>query len=138
MKLLLHDYSGHAFTAQLGRALACRGIEVVYASFEGFETPKGRVVGVVGDPAHFSAVQIGISGVFDKDNLLKRHGQQREYSRRIRALVMAEKPDGTPRKLMSGDKLRAMGWAPRIGLEQGIEETYRWFRDHVPMTLESA
>ena len=40
------------------------------------------------------------------------------------------KPDGTPRKLMSADKLRAMGWAPRIGLEAGIEETYRWFLEH--------
>lgn len=37
------------------------------------------------------------------------------------------KPDGTPRKLMRADKLRAMGWARRIGLEAGIAETYRWF-----------
>jgi GDP-L-fucose synthase len=35
------------------------------------------------------------------------------------------KPDGTPRKLMSGDKLRAMGWAPRIGLKAGIESVYQ-------------
>lgn len=34
------------------------------------------------------------------------------------------KPDGTPRKLMSGDKLRAMGWAPAIGLRDGIESVY--------------
>jgi len=40
------------------------------------------------------------------------------------------KPDGTPRKLMSADKLRALGWAPRIGLEQGIAETYSWFLEH--------
>jgi len=38
-----------------------------------------------------------------------------------------DKPDGTPRKLMSAERLRAMGWAPRIGLEQGLTETYRWF-----------
>jgi GDP-L-fucose synthase len=37
------------------------------------------------------------------------------------------KPDGTPRKLMSADKLRAMGWSPRISLERGIAETYDWF-----------
>lgn len=37
------------------------------------------------------------------------------------------KPDGTPRKLMSGDKLRALGWQPRISLEDGIAETYRHF-----------
>ncbi|MNQ43999.1 GDP-L-fucose synthase [compost metagenome] len=35
------------------------------------------------------------------------------------------KPDGTPRKLMSGDKLRAMGWTASIGLQAGIESVYR-------------
>ncbi|MDB5541110.1 MAG: fcl [Devosia sp.] len=40
------------------------------------------------------------------------------------------RPDGTPRKLMRADKLRQMGWAPRIGLEQGIAETYRWFLEN--------
>ncbi len=34
------------------------------------------------------------------------------------------KPDGTPRKLMSGEKLRALGWRPRIGLREGIASTY--------------
>jgi GDP-L-fucose synthase len=43
----------------------------------------------------------------------------------------AAKPDGAPRKLMSADKLRAMGWAPRIGLEAGIASTYRWFLENV-------
>jgi GDP-L-fucose synthase len=37
------------------------------------------------------------------------------------------KPDGTPRKLMSADKLRGMGWSPRISLRQGVAETYDWF-----------
>lgn len=40
------------------------------------------------------------------------------------------KPDGTPRKLMSGAKLQALGWVPRIALEDGIRSTYRWFLDH--------
>jgi len=37
------------------------------------------------------------------------------------------KPDGTPRKLMSADKLRALGWTPSIGLREGIAKTYAWF-----------
>lgn len=37
------------------------------------------------------------------------------------------KPDGTPRKLMSAQRLRAMEWAPKIGLEEGISQTYQWF-----------
>ena len=41
------------------------------------------------------------------------------------------KPDGTPRKLMSADKLRALGWTPNIGLRQGIASTYEWFLQHM-------
>lgn len=41
------------------------------------------------------------------------------------------KPDGTPRKLMSAGKLRALGWTPKIGLEDGIARTYAWFLEHV-------
>ena len=37
------------------------------------------------------------------------------------------KPDGTPRKLMSGDKIAAMGWKPRIALQDGIRHAYREF-----------
>jgi GDP-L-fucose synthase len=37
------------------------------------------------------------------------------------------KPDGTPRKLMSNQKLADMGWAPQIALQQGLAATYEWF-----------
>jgi GDP-L-fucose synthase len=37
------------------------------------------------------------------------------------------KPDGTPRKLMDSSRLAALGWQPKIGLEEGIREVYRWF-----------
>lgn len=35
------------------------------------------------------------------------------------------KPDGTPRKLMAADRLRAMGWRPSIALEAGIAMAYK-------------
>lgn len=37
------------------------------------------------------------------------------------------KPDGTPRKLMSAEKLSSMGWKPSVSLKGGIEKTYSWF-----------
>ena len=40
------------------------------------------------------------------------------------------RPDGTPRKLLDVSRLAAMGWEARIGLEEGVGQTYRWFLDH--------
>ncbi|SCX25522.1 GDP-L-fucose synthase [Agrobacterium sp. DSM 25558] len=37
------------------------------------------------------------------------------------------KPDGTPRKLMSAEKLRAMGWKPTISMLKGITSTHKFF-----------
>lgn len=36
----------------------------------------------------------------------------------------SSKPDGTPRKLMSSERIHALGWKPKIGLEQGIQQVY--------------
>lgn len=38
-----------------------------------------------------------------------------------------EKPDGTPRKLMSAAKLLSTGWKPKIDLTEGIRSTYDAF-----------
>jgi GDP-L-fucose synthase len=44
------------------------------------------------------------------------------------------KPDGTMRKLMSGETLKAMGWAPRVGLPEGVAAVYGTWRDE-PLAL---
>lgn len=41
----------------------------------------------------------------------------------------SSKPDGTPRKLMDSGKLYAMGWRPKISLEQGIADVYHQFEN---------
>ena len=38
------------------------------------------------------------------------------------------KPDGTPRKLLDVSKMTALGWKPKIDLEEGIQATYEWFK----------
>lgn len=48
-----------------------------------------------------------------------------------RIMTDTSKPDGTLRKLVDVSRLKGMGWSPTIGLEQGIEETYRWFLANV-------
>lgn len=44
------------------------------------------------------------------------------------------KPDGTPRKLMASDRLRALGWSASIGLQEGIADAYRAFLASVGRT----
>jgi GDP-L-fucose synthase len=39
----------------------------------------------------------------------------------------ASKPDGTPRKLLDSSRLRSAGWAPKIGLEEGLRLAYQDF-----------
>ncbi|GMV68737.1 MAG: GDP-L-fucose synthase [Pseudomonadota bacterium] len=48
-----------------------------------------------------------------------------------RIVLDPSKPDGTPRKLLDVSRINALGWRARIGLEDGIRETYRWFLAHV-------
>ena len=42
----------------------------------------------------------------------------------------ASKPDGAPRKLMDVSRLAALGWKASITLEEGLRDTYAWFRAH--------
>ena len=41
------------------------------------------------------------------------------------------RPDGAPRKLLDISRLERLGWQARIGLREGIAETYRWYRTTV-------
>ena len=38
-----------------------------------------------------------------------------------------DKPNGTPRKVLNVDKIKSLGWEPKIGLREGIESTYKWY-----------
>jgi GDP-L-fucose synthase len=41
------------------------------------------------------------------------------------------RPDGTPRKLLDGTRLSALGWRPRITLRDGIAKTYAWLLEEL-------
>jgi GDP-L-fucose synthase len=42
----------------------------------------------------------------------------------------SSKPDGTPRKLLNVERLHQLGWMHRIGLEEGLRQTYSWYLKH--------
>jgi len=39
-------------------------------------------------------------------------------------------PNGTPRKFLDSNLIMQMGWRPKISLEEGILNTYRWYLDN--------
>lgn len=47
------------------------------------------------------------------------------YSGRL--IFDPSKPDGTPRKVLNSDRLRALGWKPRVDLEDGLKLSYADF-----------
>jgi GDP-L-fucose synthase len=49
------------------------------------------------------------------------------FSKAIGAGWDATKPNGTPRKVLNVDKLKSLGWQPKISLREGIEKTYEWY-----------
>ena len=40
----------------------------------------------------------------------------------------SSKPDGVPRKLLDIARVRALGWQPKVELDEGIKSTYEWFQ----------
>ncbi len=60
----------------------------------------------------------------------------RELAELVREIVAFEgeiifdtsKPDGTPQKLLDISRMDELGWKAKIGLRQGIERTYSWYK----------
>ena len=48
----------------------------------------------------------------------------------------ANKPDGTPRKLMDVSKMKEIGWEYSTELEEGIKKTYQWFLENIDSIKE--
>ncbi len=50
----------------------------------------------------------------------------------------ADKPDGTPRKLLDVSRINALGWAAPTPLRAGLERAYRWYVEHVAEAMTTA
>jgi GDP-L-fucose synthase len=42
----------------------------------------------------------------------------------------SSKPDGTPRKCLDVRRIKSLGWQAQIDLEDGLRDTYHWFKQH--------
>lgn len=93
MRILLHEYGGHAFVIGLSRALAERGHEVVHVSSGWVQTPQGVLERRDTDPEGLTFRTIGLGGRVEKYSLLQRYLANREHARQLVSLVREYGPD---------------------------------------------
>ncbi|MGK2955504.1 MAG: glycosyltransferase family 4 protein [Solirubrobacterales bacterium] len=92
VKVLLHDFAGHPFPAQLARALASRGDDVDHAYCSGVETGRGDLTHHQGDPASLRFSEISADR-FERYSPVRRMVDEVRYGRRLAAHVHRTTPD---------------------------------------------
>jgi glycosyltransferase involved in cell wall biosynthesis len=95
MRIIVHDYAGHPFQAQLSRELARRGHDVLHAFAGGLVTPRGALTRQEGDPRTFRITEVPMSPDYarNKYSFIKRRGYEVGYGRELASLVARERPD---------------------------------------------
>jgi colanic acid biosynthesis glycosyl transferase WcaI len=83
LRVVVHDYIGHPFQAQLARALAARGHGVLHLHCSSFVTGKGRVERVPEDPAGLEFASVALGGEFAKYDVPRRLEQELRSGRAL-------------------------------------------------------
>ncbi|WP_374961750.1 glycosyltransferase family 4 protein [Spongiibacter tropicus] len=93
MKIIVHDYAGHPFQADLSRELARRGYAVEHVYFSGDQGPKGNLECQENDPVSLSFRPISIEMPYSKSNFFVRRKGDLAYGRKIAAVIRESRPD---------------------------------------------
>jgi glycosyltransferase involved in cell wall biosynthesis len=93
MRIVIHDFVGHAFPVQLSRELAARGHHILHLYFPEFQAPKGPLEPSPGDPATFHIKPVSIGRPYDKYSPLRRLGNDRLYVNECCRIIKEFKPD---------------------------------------------
>jgi colanic acid biosynthesis glycosyl transferase WcaI len=93
MRIVVHDYVGYAFPAQLARALARRGHHVLFLHCRSFVAGKGSVEPREGDPATLAFDSVALGGSFAKYDVRRRIAHERETGSELARRVAVFRPD---------------------------------------------
>ena len=95
MKILVHDYAGHAFPPSLSRALAARGHQVVHAFASSLQTPRGELQRNSGDAPTLEFQEIPMDPDYPrfKYSFRRRRGMEIRYGQAAADFVREWKPD---------------------------------------------
>lgn len=81
MRIVIADFGGYAFIAQLARELARRGHDVRFSGFSDLQGPKAGLRTGQDDPPRLSVNAISLNEPFQKYSFFRRRGQERRLGR---------------------------------------------------------
>ena len=93
MRILIHDYAGHPFQADLSRSLAARGHQVTHAWFAADTGPKGRLQRIASDPKGLEFAPLGAQIAYSKTNFLLRRRGDIAYGKALARQVRQTCPE---------------------------------------------
>ena len=95
MRILIHDYAGHAFPVDLSRELARRGHEICHAYASNLVTPRGDLARRASDPKTLQFRELPMDSRYPKwkYSFLKRRGLEVAYGKGAAAWIHEFKPE---------------------------------------------
>jgi len=95
MRIVVHDYAGHAFPTSLSRALAARGHEVVHAFASSLQTPRGELARREGDAPTLEFREIPMNPNYPryKYSFVRRRSMEVRYGKEVARFLRTWKPD---------------------------------------------
>jgi glycosyltransferase involved in cell wall biosynthesis len=124
MKILLHDFAGHAFPAELSRELARRGHAITHAYCGTVAAGRGDVSWHRGDPPTLRFVDASV-GDFERYRPLRRLVDEARYGRSVAKLVRSSEAEAV---LSANAPLFAQAFIWRASRRSGALRLY-WLQD---------
>lgn len=134
MKILVHDYAGHAFPISLSRALAARGHQVVHAFASSLQTPRGDLVRKAEDSAQLEFREIPMNPDYRryKYSFRRRRSMEICYGNEVAKFITAWQPDAV---LSGNTPTETQEPITRATLAEG-GRFYYWVQDFYSLAVD--
>jgi glycosyltransferase involved in cell wall biosynthesis len=134
MKIVVHDYAGHAFPISLSRELAARGHDVVHAFASSLQTPRGSLARQPGDAAtlEFREIPMDPEYVRYKYSFRRRRNMEIRYGREVAKFIRAWKPDA----VLSGNTPTETQEPITLAAIEAGGRFYYWVQDFYSLAVD--
>lgn len=134
MRIVVHDYAGHAFPISLSRALAAEGHQVVHAFASSLQTPRGELSRKPEDSAtlEFREIPMDPEYVRYKYSFRRRRSMEIKYGKEVAKFITEWKPDAV---LSGNTPTETQEPITRAAIAQG-GRFYYWVQDFYSLAVD--